>query len=141
MSPQTCRLITLVMHTYDPPRPCPDGGFLDAEPVDQATGQPPVPGDMFFDPDIGEKGDDSHWGHHLLSDAYWNLPEPRRDPLCVVLPEGTHFYLDSKQVTDGLMHEPGWTITGTAPMVTVSPSINCLGRWHGFLESGVLRSV
>lgn len=99
-----CRLIELVMREYDPPLPCPGGGHLLAQQVCKDTNEPPVPGDMFYDPDLGEKGDDSHWGHFVLSDKYWNLPEPRRAPLCVVLPSGTHFYLDSRQFTDGHPH-------------------------------------
>ena len=32
----------------------------------------------------------------------------------------------------------GWTVTGEAPNITVSPSINIVGLWHGFLTSGIL---
>jgi len=31
-----------------------------------------------------------------------------------------------------------WDVTGEAPDITVSPSINCLepGGWHGFIQNG-----
>lgn len=33
-----------------------------------------------------------------------------------------------------------WNVTGEAPKLTVSPSINCLepGGWHGFIVDGVI---
>lgn len=129
------KLIQLRMREYDPPK----NGNLLAEPVDVVTNEPPVPGDLYEEPDMGEQGDEAHWGHFVLSDAYWTLPAPRRAPLCVVLPEGTHFYLDSRQFTDGTPHEPGWAVSGTPPRMTCAPSINVVGRWHGYLENGELR--
>lgn len=32
----------------------------------------------------------------------------------------------------------GWTITGELPRITVSPSINVVGRWHGWIRDGVI---
>lgn len=29
-----------------------------------------------------------------------------------------------------------WTVTGTAPDVTATPSINCVGVYHGFVTNG-----
>lgn len=31
-----------------------------------------------------------------------------------------------------------WTVTGTLPAITVSPSVNAEGVWHGFINGGVL---
>jgi hypothetical protein len=74
-----------------------------------------------------------------LSQKYFALPEPRRPPLVVILPGGAWFCLDQQQISDGKFHEPGWDITGEPPLLTVSPSINIVGSWHGWLTSGVLR--
>lgn len=38
---------------------------------------------------------------------------------------------------DGNMSQ-GWTITGTMPNITASPSIDATGVWHGFLRDGIL---
>jgi hypothetical protein len=31
-----------------------------------------------------------------------------------------------------------WTVAGEAPFLTVTPSINVLGVWHGFITNGQL---
>ncbi len=33
---------------------------------------------------------------------------------------------------------PRWDVTGTPPHITVSPSINVIGVWHGFIRDGVI---
>jgi hypothetical protein len=53
--------------------------------------------------------------------------------LYVVTPGG-HWPVDHPSSDNG----PGWTRTGEPPNVTASPSINFVGRYHGFLQNGVL---
>jgi len=74
----------------------------------------------------------------LLSSEYLRDWLATRLPLFVVLPNGEEFCPDfSYSYTRGNTQE-GWTVTGDAPNITVSPSINFVGRWHGFLQNGVL---
>jgi hypothetical protein len=50
--------------------------------------------------------------------------------------EWARLWCTKQQAGDGLL----WTVTGEAPNITVSPSINCLepGGWHGFIQNGVI---
>lgn len=52
--------------------------------------------------------------------------------LMVVLP-GINLFLLSQRPTSGTA---GWVVTGTAPVITVMPSINCVGSFHGFITNG-----
>ena len=99
--------------------------------------QPPVKtGDMwlldkvFDDPDIKRFNLD-----HVLSNEYKRDWLGKRPPICVCLPDSSWFNVDSRY-TDG--QGDGWTVTGEAPNITASPSINAVGRYHGWLQNGVL---
>jgi len=89
--------------------------------------KPPVPGDMFYRPDILEKHPQELAPHYFAHNSW-------RDPICVVLPNGTWFLVDSKTTTG----PDGWVVTGEPPNITVQPSINVVGLWHGYLTSGEL---
>ena len=73
---------------------------------------------------------------YILSDEYLAERRAHRLPLFVRLPGRAPmcFCIDSA-VSD---ETRGWTVTGEAPNITVSPSINIVGLWHGFLTSGIL---
>jgi len=71
-----------------------------------------------------------------LSD-YYLTNNTHRLPLLVMLPKAGVFCVDSKCWDQNGMHG-GWTVTGTAPLITVSPSINVVGVYHGFIQNGVL---
>jgi hypothetical protein len=77
-------------------------------------------------------------------------------PIVVVLPNLRHFCLHQRaykapKYDDSIPHAEweaqgwfgdGWTITGTPPNLTASSSIDAdgsKGRWHGYLENGVLK--
>lgn len=100
--------------------------------VDRATGERPVPGDMYFHPWCLEHSRDA------LS-AYYFAHNADRPPLCVVLPTGMHFIIDGAFFDREKGYHGGWTVTGTPPAITVSPSINVVGHWHGWLEHGEMR--
>ena len=34
--------------------------------------------------------------------------------------------------------QPMWNVTGTPPEITVTPSINVIGYWHGWIRNGEL---
>jgi hypothetical protein len=72
-----------------------------------------------------------------LSDQYWAQNAQHRKPLVVKLPNGYTFLVDSQCWENG-RHYGGWTVTGTPPHITVQPSINMVGLYHGWLQSGVL---
>ena len=122
----TCKLIELVYREYDPPFETPGGGKLLGQAVDRATGEPPQPGDIFFE--------DDDYLQYMISAKHAG-----KRPVVVVLPTGLHFCIYSMQVTDGVLHEPGWDVSGEPPNCTVSPSINVKGNWHGFLTNGELK--
>jgi hypothetical protein len=53
--------------------------------------------------------------------------------LHVVLPDGSPWSPDFKASDSDV----GWTVTGTPPRITVQPSVNAEGSYHGFLTDGV----
>lgn len=62
----------------------------------------------------------------------------------VLLPGRNFFSIDSK-CYGPIPGKPGehgyyggWTVSGVPPNITVSPSINMVGRYHGFLQNGVI---
>ena len=57
-------------------------------------------------------------------------------PLCVQLPGNIYFCVYSKQITDGIAHEPGWTVSGEPDNLTLTPSVNFKDVWHGFITGG-----
>ena len=71
-----------------------------------------------------------------LSAFYFNKNKHRR-PLIIMLPGRALFCIDSKSWRDEV-YSGGWTVTGEAPNMTLSPSINMHGTYHGYLKDGVL---
>jgi hypothetical protein len=62
-----------------------------------------------------------------------------RPPLFVKLPDGTEFCIDfcsSREIPAG--GGEGWGCKGDAPLITISPSINVVGSYHGFIQDGVI---
>lgn len=97
---------------------------------------PKQPGDMWYTPAMleGERAD--YYRQFVLSAEYLRDWAGKRLPLWVCLPNGDHFCVDSQ--VSGAQDKHGWAVTGEPPAITVSPSINCVGRWHGWLQNGVL---
>lgn len=131
--PIPCRLIEAVQVT----RRCDCGGlncpqYLYQELVDAATDRPPVVGDMWY-----RSRDEFH--PKFLSPQYWAHHAAVREPLMVVLPTGRRFCLDQRaQLPSGHVLPDGWDVTGTAPRITLRPSLNLLKDYHGWLTDGVL---
>ena len=62
-----------------------------------------------------------------------------RAPLVVKLPDGSWFNIDTRAYSpDAGYHGDGWGCTGEAPNITLSPSINIVGRYHGWIQNGVI---
>ncbi|SFR08799.1 hypothetical protein [Desulfoscipio geothermicus] len=88
----------------------------------------PNPGDMWFAPWIN--------GHSELSPEYKQKFKGKRPPICVQLPNGHIWCVDTKFAGQ----EHGWTVFGTPPWITVYPSVSIPGPngYHGWLVNGVL---
>ena len=86
-------------------------------------------------------------GHRAwLSRRYLDQDAAIRPPLTVVLPTrgggAVAFGMDDHPTSEP---DDAWTVTiagplveGQRPPITVQPSINCVGLYHGFLTDGVL---
>lgn len=74
-----------------------------------------------------------------------------RNPLWVMLPGPRWTWKDDngeEQVHNNIEYfcldqrasdtDSGWTYTGVPPNITLSPSINCVGRYHGFIQNGII---
>jgi len=94
------------------------------------------PGIMWHDPDLFPPAGSVRPERGYLSPEYYRDHLGKRPALMVSLPGGEDFCLDSCSSNNDYAH--GWTVTGDAPNITVSPSINFTGRFHGFLTNGVL---
>jgi len=95
-------------------------------------------GAMWFCPWIIERGDYEkviQGKSAFMSSRYARDWWGKRDPICVMLPGGSHWVVDAP-TSDGGGHS-GWTITGEAPFITASPSI-VVPQYHGWLQNGVL---
>lgn len=94
--------------------------------------QPQV-GDMWPAPWLVRDGDGRSF---FLSDAYLAARKAgtvTRMPLIVRLPGGTDFCVDGPASGGG-----GWNVTGEPPAVTLTPSINVVGSYHGWITNGVI---
>lgn len=101
-------------------------------------------GQMFYGPTYEEAcslNENSKWDSMLgmyarnLSD-YYRANNSGRRPLFVILPDRVPFCMDAK-CFNGEFYG-GWTVTGEAPVMTVSPSINLGNTYHGWLRDGVI---
>lgn len=90
-------------------------------------------GDSFF---VNEHLENAQALKHL-SPNYLRDWQNKRRPLWVMTPGGC-WCVDEKPFVSGKYQESGWTVTGEAPNITCSPSINFPGRYHGYLINGVL---
>ena len=91
-----------------------------------------------------------HWGWWHKPEtwgAMWRVPEDDlldRESWCIVLPNAagiwhTTEHASLRELPHGNQAGPLWTVTGTPPKITVSPSIDA-GQygWHGFINDGVM---
>lgn len=72
----------------------------------------------------------------------WRTPandHENRECWFIHLPNGVYWYTTADETgKDGWN---GWTVTGEPPNITVTPSINAEGHWHGFITNGELVGV
>jgi hypothetical protein len=91
----------------------------------------PAIGDMWPAPwFLGEEHSRLFW----TSTQYDRDWAGKRPPLVVVLPGGHAHCVD----IGGTGNRDGWIVTGEPPRITVSPSINVHGIYHGWIKEGVI---
>lgn len=105
--------------------------------------RPHAPGDCWY----GTWDDGAWWTYAEADEHGYRGPRLRlapehcdARPMVVVLPTGDLHCLHSPTTRDGRPGPSGWSVQGELPQVTVQPSINSLGRWHGWVRDGVLVS-
>lgn len=101
--------------------------------ADRRSGQVQI-GDMWFAPWLVE--DARPVVENYLSTRYIEQSMEHRLPLIVRLPGAIDFCIDSCADSEG--GERGWVVMGDPPNITMSPSINVLGTYHGFIRGGVI---
>jgi hypothetical protein len=95
---------------------------------------------MWFAPKMLDPEHDGFYLEHILSAEYKRDWLGKRPPIFVCLPSASYkggrwFCVDSRADGAG---EGGWTVTGEPPCITVTPSINCVGEYHGFIRDGII---
>lgn len=110
-------------------------------------------GDAFYftpPPGYDDQADDDegwYWPGHFatgerLSAQYREQHQSRRAPILVFLPGRTLFCVDGACWNTGpdnkIVYHGGWTVSGDLPNISVSPSINIVGSYHGFITNGVI---
>jgi len=138
-----CKLLDIVGLKFVQLEPTPtcnivgETRLVDSEGKEYSFKQLPI-GTMFYLP---KDADMKEWPWYLakqnrISDYYFQH-NSHRQPLFVVLPGHTLFVVDGKCYSGEEMYG-GWTVTGEAPNITVNPSIDITGFYHGFLANGVI---
>ncbi|MCL5735315.1 MAG: hypothetical protein M1274_06950 [Actinobacteria bacterium] len=94
----------------------------------------PQAGDCWWDPNLLD------YAKHRLSQKYFTQWADKRPPLTVAMPGGSWWTIDDLPTCPG----DGWDISlelgphGEPLHVTASPSINVIGKYHGWLRDSVL---
>lgn len=103
---------------------------VDAARAAGVNGEPPI-GAMF-------PANESNW-QASVSANYLRDWKGKRAAMWVLLPCRHWFCIDGAAYdAERGYHGDGWVVTGDPPNVTVTPSINCVGSYHGWLTAGVL---
>lgn len=77
---------------------------------------------------------------HQLAVAKLTDAEPFRPPIVVQLPPGFPFFPDEFYGRPDNTERNGWTVTGSIEdgSLVVSPSVNVIGTYHGWINGGVV---
>lgn len=102
-------------------------------------------GEGALSPPIGAMWPAPEWlnrkvdGRPWISDRYFREWADKRPPMQVHMPGGANFLIDSRPTSGGTPGDAeGWVVTGEPPSVTLSPSVNILGIYHGWIQNGVI---
>lgn len=98
---------------------------------------------------VGDMWPVPHWANsNIISKRYKEEYSKTRPPLKVILPSshskhGDIFLIDRFASDDP--NEKGWEVIlvgelvdGQTPDITLKPSINCVGSYHGYITNGVI---
>jgi len=79
-----------------------------------------------------------HFLDHQASRQYKEQWADKRPPIVVQLPPGFGFSPDEKYGRPENTARDGWTVTGSLEdgSLVVSPSVNVVGTYHGFIQGG-----
>jgi len=89
-------------------------------------------------------GSEVLWNDLKPGAMWWSRYSGEPDELCIKLPGGNvgnEFNMDlGRHRNEGKMTKihPAWQRTGEAPNITLTPSINWVGQYHGWLQNGIL---
>lgn len=122
----------------DPQRPCPAcKGPLCYSPADGCTNpefhiEQPKVGDCWYS--------EGYRSATHLGKIYKTQHAAHRAPILIVLPASAGWWCPDCMAYDRNKghHGDGWQVTGTLPNVTITPSINAIGSYHGWVRAGVL---
>lgn len=70
--------------------------------------------------------------------AYYWANNSGRKPIVVLLPGRNYFLVDGQGFSAERGYYDCWEVMGVPPAITVAPSINMVGRYHGWLKAGVI---
>ncbi len=108
--------------------------FITTEELKNLSHKDLKPGDMWYLEHLVKDGYTIDFSdpQSYLAENYGRDWYRKRPPICVRLPDGKDWVVDSRSTGGG-----GWVITGEVPNITASPSI-LTETYHGFLHNGVL---
>ena len=77
---------------------------------------------------------------HQSSRQYREEWADKRPPIVVQLPPGFPFFPDEFYGRPENVERNGWAVTGSIEdgSLVLSPSINCVGSYHGFIQNGLV---
>jgi hypothetical protein len=76
-------------------------------------------------------------GERHLSAQYF-AENANRQPIVVLMPGRNYLLVDGKCYDDKKGYHDGWIVKGIPPLLTVTPSLNLVGRYHGYITNGVI---
>lgn len=91
-------------------------------------------GDMWFAPYLLDHVE----GSVFRPAAKYFARNAGRPPLVVRLPGPVDWGVDGPPWKDGKPCGDGWDVSGEPPLITVSPSINIGGTYHGWIQAGMI---
>lgn len=93
-------------------------------------------GALWYDPLLLDKQNGPEGTYKKLAPNYYRDWNGKRPPLWICLPGGNWWCVDTLPVPS--LQGDGWKVTGAVPCITVSPSINFEGGYHGWIRDGVV---
>jgi len=87
---------------------------------------------------------DDYWRRPEFWGLMWRMPDDDVDGIeswFIVLPDGAGGWQTTDRASlrkeGGIWQGERWTVTGTAPKITVNPSIDSSPEWHGWIKDGI----